>query len=105
LGCEICHWKDLFEGYKILPLHVQNKFDLRKILAFKVLGQQESQFCNSHLGILGKKMPFGCSFHGEAKNILQGGEWCLLPKVAIRVKLVFEVFPTKAIAPLAFNLH
>jgi hypothetical protein len=50
-------------------------------------------------------MPFGCSLHGEAKNILQGGEWCLLPKVVICVKLVLEVVFTKSIAPLAFNLH
>ncbi len=42
-------------GYKILPLNSWKKLDLRKIRLFKVLGQQESQFWDSHLGVLGKK--------------------------------------------------
>ncbi len=43
LGCVIHCWKEFFEGYKILPSHFQNKLDLRKIWASKVLGQQKSQ--------------------------------------------------------------
>jgi hypothetical protein len=55
LGRVIHCWKDLFEHYKILPLHFQQKkLDLRKIWAFKVLKQQEFQFWHSHLGVLGK---------------------------------------------------
>jgi len=49
LECVIHHWKDNFKGYKIFSSHSQNKFDLRKIWTFKILGQQES-----HLGVLGK---------------------------------------------------
>jgi hypothetical protein len=30
-GGAINHWKDLIRGYKILPLHFQNKLDLKKI--------------------------------------------------------------------------
>ncbi len=62
-------WKDLFEGYKIFPSHFQNKLDLRNIWTTKVLGQQESQFWDSHLGFQGK-MTFGCNPHGETLNIL-----------------------------------
>jgi hypothetical protein len=47
-------WKDVFKGYKMLLSHFQNKLDLKKIWVFKVLGQQDSQFWDSHLGILGK---------------------------------------------------
>jgi hypothetical protein len=43
-----------FEGYKILPSHSKNRLDLRKIWTSKVLGQQKSQFWDSHLGLLGK---------------------------------------------------
>ncbi len=50
-------------------------------------------------------MTFGCSPHGEAQNILQGEEWCLLPKVVGRVKLMFKVVLVKFVAPLPFNLH
>jgi hypothetical protein len=63
------HWKYLFENYKILPLHAPNRLDLRKIWTFKILGQQESQFWNSHLGVLGR-MSFGCNLHVESHNIL-----------------------------------
>jgi hypothetical protein len=31
--------KDLFEGYKVLPLHAPNSLDLRKKQASKILGQ------------------------------------------------------------------
>jgi hypothetical protein len=51
------------------------------------------------------KVTFGCSFHGEAQSILLGGEWCLIPKVAGRVKFMFKVVPTKFVAPFSFNLH
>jgi hypothetical protein len=47
-------WKDIFERYKILPSHFQNIFDLRKIWMSKFLGQQESQFWDSHLRVSGK---------------------------------------------------
>ncbi len=50
-------------------------------------------------------MTFGFSPHREAQSILYGREWCLFPKVAGRVKLVFEVVPTKLIAPFPFDLH
>jgi hypothetical protein len=30
-GGAINYWKDLVKGYKILPLHSQNKLDLKKI--------------------------------------------------------------------------
>jgi hypothetical protein len=42
---------------------------LRNIWTTKVLGQQESQFWDSHLGFQGK-MTFGCNPHGETLNIL-----------------------------------
>jgi hypothetical protein len=42
LGSVIHHWKDIFEGYKILFSHDSNRFDLRKIWASKVLGEQKS---------------------------------------------------------------
>ncbi len=32
----IHHWKSIFKGYKIVPSHIKNKFDLRKIWASKV---------------------------------------------------------------------
>jgi hypothetical protein len=52
-------WKNLFEGYKILHLHVPKLFDLRKIWVFKVLGQQKSQFWASqkkcHLDVAPKE--------------------------------------------------
>jgi hypothetical protein len=35
----IQHWKGIFEGYKVLPLHFQNKLDLRNIWASKILKQ------------------------------------------------------------------
>jgi hypothetical protein len=57
------------------------------------------------LGNPKKKMSFGCSPHKKSHNILQGGEWCLFPKVVGRVKLVLEVVPIKSTTPLAFNLH
>jgi hypothetical protein len=38
LGHEINHWKNLFEGYKILSCYVPNMNFLRKIWASKVLG-------------------------------------------------------------------
>jgi len=44
-------WKDIYKGYKILSSYFQNRFDLIKIWTSKVLGQQESQFWNSHLGV------------------------------------------------------
>jgi len=50
-------------------------------------------------------MTFGCGPNREAQNILYGGEWCLLPKVAGYVKLVLEVVPTKSTTPLSFDLH
>jgi hypothetical protein len=53
-GGAINCWKDLVEGYKILPLHFQNKLDLKKIRMSKVLGQQESQFWDSHFEVSGK---------------------------------------------------
>jgi hypothetical protein len=31
LGRAIHRWKDIFVKYKILPLHFQNKLDLKKI--------------------------------------------------------------------------
>jgi len=43
-----------FEGYKIYVSHSQKKIDLKNIWASKVLGQQKSQFWDSHLGVLGK---------------------------------------------------
>jgi len=73
LGCAICHWKDLFEGYKILPLYAQNQLDLRKILVFKVLGQQASQFWNSHLGIVGKKCHLDVAFMERQKTYYKEG--------------------------------
>jgi hypothetical protein len=39
LGRDIHCWKDLFEGYKILPPHSKKKLDLKKIWTFKFLGQ------------------------------------------------------------------
>jgi hypothetical protein len=33
----IHHGKDIFEEYKILPLHVPNRLDLKKIGASKIL--------------------------------------------------------------------
>jgi hypothetical protein len=50
------------------------------------------------------KVSFRCNPHGESHNKLQGGEWCLFPKVMGRVKLVHEVVLTKSTTPLAFNL-
>jgi hypothetical protein len=47
-------WKNIFKGYNILTLHFQKRFDLRKIWTFKIWRQQESQFWDSHLGVLGK---------------------------------------------------
>jgi len=37
----IHYWKDIFEGYKILLLHVPNMFDLKKIWSSKVSRQQK----------------------------------------------------------------
>jgi hypothetical protein len=54
LSCAIHHWKDIFEGYKILPSHLQNRLDLKKIWMSKTLGQQESQFWDSHFKVSGK---------------------------------------------------
>jgi len=48
---------------------------------------------------------FGCSPRREAQSILYGREWCLFPKVAGHVKLMFEVVLTKFIAPFPFDLH
>jgi hypothetical protein len=42
LGRDVHLWKDLFEGYNILPLHFQKRLDLKKIWASKFLEQQES---------------------------------------------------------------
>jgi hypothetical protein len=47
--------KDLFEGYKILPLDVPNMFDLKNIWMSKVSRQQKYQFWDSHLRVSGKK--------------------------------------------------
>jgi hypothetical protein len=52
--CVIHHWKDPFEGYKVLHSHFQKKLDLKKIWTSKVMGQHKSQFWDSHLGVLGK---------------------------------------------------
>jgi len=52
-----------------------------------------------------ENLTFGCGLNRKAQSILYGGEWCLLPKVVGRVKLVFEVVPIKSIVPLSFNLH
>jgi hypothetical protein len=93
----IHRWKNLFEGYKILPSIFENKFDLRKIWATKVLG-----------------LPFGSPKEKWHLNVItmdrhkvhyRGEEWCLLPKVANHTKIVFEVLSTKSIAPFSFNLH
>jgi hypothetical protein len=51
------------------------------------------------------KLTFGCNPHRKAHSILSEGEWCLLPKVTSRVKLVLEVVPMKFVAPFPFNLH
>jgi hypothetical protein len=40
----IHHWKDPFEGYKILHLYSKKILDLKKIWTSKVLKQQESEF-------------------------------------------------------------
>ncbi len=37
LGLAMHSWKELFEGYKILPSHFQNRLDLIKIWTSKVL--------------------------------------------------------------------
>jgi hypothetical protein len=50
-------------------------------------------------------MTFGCTLHGEAHKILEGGEWCLLPKVVGHLKLLLEAVPIKFITPLPFDLH
>ncbi len=49
------HSKDISEGCKILPSHVPNRLDLRKIWSLKVLEQYESQFWEFQ-----EKMRFGC---------------------------------------------
>jgi hypothetical protein len=49
------------EGYKILPLHVPNRFYLRKYEHLK------SQFWNSHLGVLGKK----CHLDVDARKVIE----------------------------------
>jgi len=54
LGHDIHRWKDLFKGYKLFSLHFQNRLDLKNIWVTKVLRQYESQFWDSHLGVLEK---------------------------------------------------
>jgi hypothetical protein len=51
------------------------------------------------------KVMFGCSPCREASNIIEGGEWCLFPKVIGCVKLVLEVVITKFVTPFPFDLH
>jgi hypothetical protein len=46
----IHRWKYSFKGHKIMSSHFQNRLDLRKIWASRILWQ-ESQFWNSHLGV------------------------------------------------------
>jgi hypothetical protein len=46
--------KIFFEGYKIFVSHFQKKIDLRNIWTSKLLGQQKSQFWDSHLEVLRK---------------------------------------------------
>jgi len=65
----IHRWKDFFKGYKILPLHVQNKPYLRKIWMCKISKQQKSQFWDSHLKSW-EKMSFECDPCVKSQNIL-----------------------------------
>jgi hypothetical protein len=41
----------------------------------------------------------------SSQKAYNGGEWCLLPKVAGHVKLVLKVVFIKFIAPFPFDLH
>ncbi len=70
LGCAIHCWKEIFESYKMLPSHFQKKLDFKKIWVAKVLGQQESQFWDSHSGVLGKSDIWMQSPWREAQSIL-----------------------------------
>jgi len=54
--------------------------------------------------ILGE-MTFGCNLHEEAQNILSRGEWCLLPKVVIRAKLVVDIVLINFVTSLPYNLQ
>jgi hypothetical protein len=94
--------KNVFKAIRYFLRIIDKRLDLKKIWMSKVLRQYESQYSTWESW---GKVTFGCNSHGKAQNILQGREWCLLPKVASHVKLVLEVVPTKSITPLPFNLH
>jgi hypothetical protein len=64
--------KIILRAYKICLSHAQNRLDVKKIRGSKILGQQKSQFWDSHLGVL-NKMSFGCSLMERHKVYYREG--------------------------------
>jgi hypothetical protein len=83
----------------------KNKKWLEKYMSVQSLGRTRIVVFGIQFWESQGKVTFGCSPHKKAYNILYGGEWCLLPKVASRVKLVLKFVFIKFIAPFPFNLH
>jgi hypothetical protein len=70
LGHEIHCWKDFFEGYKILSSHIKKKTWFEEDMNVQSFETIRVLVLGLSLGNPRKKMPFGCSPHWEAKNIL-----------------------------------
>ncbi len=101
----IHHWKDIFKVYKILSLYSQKILLIWKRYECPKFWVNKNFSFGTPTWESRGKVTFGCNPYGEAQSILYGGEWCLLPKVVSHVDLVFEIVPTKSIAPFPFDLH
>jgi hypothetical protein len=93
-----------FKGYKDVALTLSKQTWFEKDTSVQSCVNKSPSFGTPTWERQGK-VTFGCSPHGKAQSILWGGESCLLPKVAARVKLMLEVVFIKSATPFPLDLH